>query len=143
MKKIQKFRHLSPSERYLLVKAFLLLNSVRIGFLFLKFPPLQRILGKIGKTRAHKPSELVISIDQIVWAVDTSTRFSPGGAKCLARALTTQTLMQQQGYNSQLRIGVIHQPTEEFQAHAWIEYQGKIVVGMLPDLEKYNTLHPV
>ncbi len=143
MKKIQKLMHLAPSERYLLVKAFLLLNSVRIGFLFLKFPPLQRILGKIGKAPAHRSAESVISIDRIVWAVDTSTRFSPGDAKCLARALTTQTLMQQQGYDSQLRIGVIHQPTEEFQAHAWIEYQGKIVVGMLPDLEKYNTLHPV
>ncbi len=101
------------------------------------------MLTKLGTRRSLSAETSALSINQIVWAIELSTQFSPGGAKCLARALATQTLMQQQGYDSHLRIGVIHQPEEEFQAHAWIEYQGKIVMGMLPDLEKYNTLHPV
>jgi Transglutaminase-like superfamily len=140
MKKIQKFLRLPPLDRQLLLETFLLLSSIRIGFLFLKFPLLQRLLGKVSQRRTHKSA---ISIDRIIWAIEVSTHLSPGGAKCLARALTVQTLMQQQGYESQLQIGVIHNSIEEFQAHAWIEYQGKIVIGELPDMEKYSALHPV
>jgi hypothetical protein len=143
MKKISKFWQLDSTERNLLMKTFLLLNLVRFLFLFLQFPRLQKILTKLGTRRSSSNGTLPLSVKQIVWAIELSTQFSPGGAKCLARALTMQTLMQQQGYDSQLQIGVIHQPTEEFQAHAWIEYQGEIVIGMLPDLEKYKALHPV
>ncbi len=143
MKKISKFWQLEPTERALLVQTFLLLNLVRFLFLFLKFPRLQKILTKLGTRRSTYLGASILSIKKIGWAIELSTQLSPGGAKCLARALTMQTLMQQQGYDSKLQIGVIHQPTEEFQAHAWIEYQGEIVIGMLPDLEKYNTLHPI
>jgi Transglutaminase-like superfamily len=143
MKKIQKFWYLDRSIRYLLVESFFLLNSIWFGFLFLKFPLLQKLLGKIGKSRSDLPAHPAISIDKIVWGVEVSTQLSPGGAKCLARALTVHTLMQRQGYDPKLQIGVIKNPLEELKAHAWVEYQGKVVIGNLSDLEKYGTLHSV
>ncbi len=143
MKKVQKFLHLPPSERRLLIETFLMLNSIRIGFLFLKFPMLQKLLGKVGQSRPRQLVKPAVSIDRLIWAVDVSTQLSPGGAKCLARALTVQALMQRQGYEPQLQIGVIKSPGAEFQAHAWLEYQGKIVIGELPDMEKYSELRPV
>jgi Transglutaminase-like superfamily len=143
MKKIQKFWKLNLSDRYLLIKTFLLLNSIRVAFLFLKFPSLQKMLGKIGQSYLDKSARPVISIDKIVWAVEVSTQLSPGGAKCLARALTLHSLMQQQGYDPILRIGVIKNPLESLQAHAWVEYRDEVVIGNLPDLEKYGVLHPI
>ncbi len=143
MKRIQKFWQLDYNTRYLLVKTFFLLNSIRFGFLFLKFPLLQKLLGKIGKSRSDLSAHPAISIDKIVWGVEVSTQFSPGGAKCLARSLTVHALMQRQGYDPKLQIGVIKSPIEELQAHAWVEYQGKVVIGNLSDLEKYGALHPI
>jgi hypothetical protein len=140
---MQKFFYLELSKRRLLIATFLLLNSIRIGFLLVKFSLLQKLLEKFSTFHPDKSTNSTISIDQIIWAINVSTHLSPGQAKCLARALTAHTLMKRQGYNPTLQIGVIKNSEEEFQAHAWLEYQGKIVVGQLPDMEKYSTLHPV
>lgn len=143
MKKIQKFLHLKSNERYLLIETFLLLNLIRISFLVLKFPALQNILNKISQFNPH---EIVCSeelTDKIVWRVEISSQLSPGGVKCLARALLVHTLMKRAGFNPILRIGVTDNPLKNFQAHAWVEYEGKIVIGNLPDLKKYSVLHPI
>jgi hypothetical protein len=64
----------------------------------------------------------------------------PGGAKCLARALTTQVLLNRQGYLPDLRIGVAKATAGQLEAHAWIEYQGQVVMGHLNDLARYLPL---
>ncbi len=64
----------------------------------------------------------------------------PGGAKCLARALTTQVLLNRQGYLPDLRIGVAKATAGQLEAHAWVEYQGRIVIGQLNDLSRYLPL---
>jgi hypothetical protein len=144
MNKIQKFLFLNRTNRYLLIETFLLLNFVRVGFLFLKFPTIQQILTRFGQSRPDKSKYPVISIERIVWCVEVSTQLSPGGAKCLARALTVHALMQRQGYAPKLQIGVLTRPPEKFEAHAWIEYQGKVVIGGdLPNLDKCSVLDPI
>lgn len=144
MKKIQKFLHLNLNEKYLLIGTFLVLSSIRVGFLFLKFPLLQEMLNRISEFHFSTSTKSAVSIERIVWCVEVSTQLSPGGAKCLARALTVQTLMKQQGYDPVLKIGVIKNSTEEFKAHAWIEHQGTVVIGGdLPDLDQYNSLDPI
>jgi Transglutaminase-like superfamily len=140
---MQKFFYLEPSKRRLLIVTFLLLNSIRVGFLFARFSFLQKVLNQFSTFHSDKSDHPSIEVDQIIWAINVSTQLSPGQAKCLARALTVHTLMKQQGYDPILQIGVIKNAEEEFQAHAWLEYQGKIVVGELPNMEKYSKLHPV
>jgi hypothetical protein len=66
-------------------------------------------------------------------------------ATCLARALVVEALLRRHGYAVQMRIGVRRPESHSFAAHAWLEYEGKIVVGgpesvvgqyqVLPDLE--------
>jgi Transglutaminase-like superfamily len=144
MRKIQKFLYLDSGEKYLLIGTFLLLNSIRFGFLFLNFPLLQAILRRISEFGSDMSTKSVISIEQIVWCVEVSTQLSPGGAKCLARALTVETLMKQNGYAPILKIGVIKNNIEEFKAHAWIEHQDKVVIGGdLPNLNKYSPFDSI
>jgi Transglutaminase-like superfamily len=143
MKKIQKFLCLEPSERYLLIETFLVLNFIRISFLILKFPTLQSLLNKISQFNPNKNVCSDELIDKIVWRVEVSTHHSPGEAKCLVRALVVHTMMQRAGFNSSLRIGITDNPLKNFQAHAWVEYKDKIVIGDLPDLKKYSVLHPI
>jgi hypothetical protein len=80
------------------------------------------------------------SVRKIIWAVEISSRWMPGGAKCLARALTTQVLLNQCGYTPNLRIGVAKSVNGTLEAHAWIEYQGHVVMGNLRDLSRFIPL---
>jgi len=80
-----------------------------------------------------------IGSNRIAWAVVVTSRYIPF-TKCLAQALVTQVLFAHYGYTSQLRIGVAKDGPERLKAHAWVESQGMIVVGNLPDLSRFETL---
>ena len=73
--------------------------------------------------------------DRIVWSVQAT---SPHVLKstCLTNALTPQVLLSRNGYPSQLGKGVTKD--EEFEAHAWREMNGEVIVGKIE--EKYTPL---
>jgi hypothetical protein len=48
--------------------------------------------------------------------------------------------MTRHGFSPQLRIGVAKGETGKLEAHAWIESQGKIVIGYLKDLSRFTPL---
>ena len=157
MRQLRKLRQLSGSQRSLLLQTWLLLLGIRLGLKFLSFPTLMKLL-KVNQVESDEfPSEAkdyaapalttlatvtdrAISIKVIIWAVEVGTRYMPGGAKCLARALTTQILMRQQGYAPELKIGVAKADSGKFEAHAWIEYQGNVTIGNLPNLKQFIPL---
>lgn len=122
----------------LFVQAFGWLTLVRLGLRFLPFAQLQAKVDRM----AQKPNRAqgYYTLYGLVWAVEAATRVMPGGAKCLARAMTTQILMGQNGYPYDLCIGVLKGTTGELKAHAWIESDQKIVMGWLPEIERYKRL---
>jgi Transglutaminase-like superfamily len=126
----QKYRNTQ-----LLIYTFVLLSLVRLGLRFLSFPTLQKQLETASQFSPKTPERL--SVGKLVWAVNTSSRHMPGGIKCLARALTTQTLMKQQGHPSELRIGIAKGETGQLEAHAWVEHRQRVVMGNLRDLQRY------
>ncbi|MBU7583786.1 MAG: lasso peptide biosynthesis B2 protein [Nostoc sp. TH1S01] len=137
MKRLFKLLQLTNSDRQLLWKTFVLLGLVRLGMRLLSFNTLRKLINKLSKPN---PRLEQISFNKIVWAIDASTRYTPGGAKCLARALTCQVLMTRYGYAPELRIGVMKGEAGNLEAHAWIETQGKVVIGYLPDLSRFTLL---
>jgi len=92
----------------------------------------------------HKTAKLQktdpVFVDKVVWAVRVASRYMPGRVKCLAQALTAQVLLERRGYQTQLRIGVAKGEGGQLEAHAWVESQGRIVIGGLKDLARYTTL---
>ncbi|HIK32152.1 MAG TPA: lasso peptide biosynthesis B2 protein [Oscillatoriales cyanobacterium M59_W2019_021] len=122
-------------DRQLLFNTFLFLCLVRLGLRFLPFRTLQKIVDRLSQA-PPKHSE-PLSIGKIVWAIETGTRYMPGGVKCLARALVAQTMMKQHGHPCELRIGVAKGETGELEAHAWVEHRGKVAIGYLSDLQRY------
>lgn len=137
MKPLRNFLRLSPQQRGLFLKTFVLLTKVRLGLRFFSFQDLRQRLSQ----PTGLPQDVHgVKLGQIIWAVNISSRYMPGGAKCLAKALTTQTLMQTYGYPPELKIGVAKSDAGAFQAHAWIEYQGNVVMGQLDDLDIYTPL---
>ena len=132
-----KFLSLTNQERLFLVNTFLLLGGVRLGLWLLSYQKLLHLLDKLSTVNSGYRE---IELNDIVRAVNISTHYMPGGAKCLARALTTQVLMKRQGYSPQLYIGVAKGEQGQLEAHAWIEYDQKIVIGELLNLSRYMPM---
>ncbi|MCX7596683.1 MAG: lasso peptide biosynthesis B2 protein [Fischerella sp.] len=139
MRRLYKLLRLGAGERNLLVTTFLLLGSIRLGLWLLPFKNLLKLLEKINQLSQRSHSTNQVTLSKIIWAVNAVTRYMPG-VKCLARALTTHVLMSQYGYAPQLRIGVAKAESGKLEAHAWIEYQGRVVIGNLADLYRFIPL---
>ncbi len=84
------------------------------------------------------PDPTVGAIRRAVWAVLVASRRVPG-ASCLTQALAAKLMLARCGVPSQLRIGVARGEQGNFQAHAWLEAVGQVVIGDV-GLERYATL---
>jgi hypothetical protein len=82
--------------------------------------------------------EKEFSEQQLVWSVAVVSRYIPK-ATCLAQALTAQFLLQQAGHQACLHIGVADAEEGDIKAHAWVESQGRILMGGF-DLNRYTHL---
>ena len=139
MKRLRKFLHLATSDRQLLFSAALIIGTVRLGLWLLPFQIWWHFVAEMGQT-THNRQKTDQSVEKVVWAVAVVSRYMPGGVKCLARALATQVLLGQRGYRAQLRIGVAKGEGGHLEAHAWVESQGRVVMGGLKDLGRYTPL---
>lgn len=144
MKLLRKFWNLRKVDFYFLFVTFFLLGAIRLGLWLLEFRILVKIVNKISQPNYSIPIPHFLfstsSLRKIIWGVNVATRYMPGGAKCLARALTTQILMNRSGFSPELCIGVAKAKSGNLEAHAWIKYQGYVVIGHLPDLPRYVQL---
>jgi hypothetical protein len=138
MGKLRRIFQRSSSDYVLLFRTFMLMTQVRLGLRFSNFQTLLQTLGldyPIIQTPASPPS-----LRTILWTVNCSSFYMPGNVLCLARALTTQVLLNRYGYTADLRIGVKRGETGDLQAHAWIEHHGNVIIGQLPELSLYIPL---
>lgn len=68
------------------------------------------------------------AVETITWAIGAASRRIPR-ATCLTQAVSAQLLLRHYGYDSRLCLGVARSAMGEFFAHAWVERDGRIVVG--------------
>lgn len=141
MRRLDKLRFLSWQQRRVLMYALLLLNAIRLALWLLPFGNIRRQIQIVMTVWICKETE-PISVKFIVWAVAIAGRYTPGSAKCLARALTTQLLLNRYGHCYQLHIGVAKNSFQVLEAHAWIEYRGQAIVGGLSNLDQFKLLSP-
>ena len=78
-------------------------------------------------------------IDDTSRAVQAAARFVPA-ATCLTQALALRALLARRGRPSTLTLGVRH-PARSVEAHAWLEADGRIVLGD-PGTTPFARLHP-
>jgi len=140
MKRLRKFMRLPAAERRLLMKAILLLCAVKVGLGLLPFQTLRRLLANlavlpVGLRDVEDPR----SIERIVWAVELAGRLVPRASTCLTQALTAQVLLLRRGHPALVHIGTVKGESGEFQAHAWVESGGEVLIGG-HELEQYSPL---
>jgi hypothetical protein len=79
------------------------------------------------------------SVDSISWAVAAASRFVPY-ASCLTQALVVERFMRRAGFDPTLRIGVARTSNGTMEAHAWIEHDGRVVIGEVADIERFTVM---
>lgn len=84
--------------------------------------------------RASRPSahcstaKSEVAVDQVSFAVNRAS-FKITSASCLALALSGWMMLARRGVPSQIRLGARREPSAGDLAHAWLEYQGRCVIG--------------
>jgi hypothetical protein len=56
---------------------------------------------------------------------------------CLPQALVGHRLLGRKGFDVQLKIGVLKNRGDQLAAHAWLEFQGRVILGDLRGLERF------
>jgi len=128
MNRLRKFLRLPVPEQILLVRAFVLLGVVRVGLWLLPFKTLQRLLSQLVQTRARSWNKGRFRTERGIWAVQVASRYAPR-TTCLTQALAAQVLLGFDGIPASIRIGVAKEKVGELEAHAWLERDGKILMG--------------
>jgi len=129
MRLLRKFLTLAPVERRLLLKATCLLTVVQVGLGRVPFTMLRRLLTRDARDRNRLAGGHPGFADLVAWAVTAASRRVPGRTTCLSRALTVQALLARSGYPSRLRVGVLRGKQGEVEGHAWVECEGRILIG--------------
>jgi hypothetical protein len=75
----------------------------------------------------------------LAWAVRAAARRVPH-ATCLTQALTLEAMLAEAGHLSDVRIGVARTSEGRFEAHAWLEFGGDVLIGDLPDLQRFAIM---
>lgn len=81
----------------------------------------------VAKTRALRSREAA-SARVLADAIERAGRHVPH-ARCLSRALAGSVIFARHGHDATLRIGVRRPGEDGFEAHAWLECEGEVVVG--------------
>ena len=133
----RKFWRLSLVDKSLVLKTLALLWAIRVGMWVLPFKTLRCLVEGLHQP-GKPPQDVVVMTNKIVLATAAAGRFVPD-ATCLAQSLTAQVLLKRHGCPHEFRLGVAVEGGK-LMAHAWIESDGQVVLGMLPDLAKYTPL---
>jgi len=141
MERLRKFFRLPPAERLALVQAWGLLLLAELALRALPFTRLRALCDNAGRRRPEKSSERSTSIARLAWLVEVAGRYTPVTATCLKQALVLSWLLERRGIASTLQIGVARHG-DTFTAHAWLERQGQVIIG-LPGCEGHRPLVPI
>lgn len=141
---LKRFVDRTPAERVAVLRAGLLIAILQIGLAVLPFRRVMRFACRVGKPRsgsggsAAAPSQF--DRDLAVWAVEAAGRRLLSRNPCLPKALAVLILFRRAGEDAELLVGVARDADGPVQAHAWVESEGRVVIGGDVPLEKYTRL---
>lgn len=97
-----------------------------------------RLLSRLA--RAVPPYRNVGDPDRIASAIRVVAHRLPGTGTCLPNALAAEAMLASHRHEPRLLIGVAKEDGGGLIAHAWVEHDGRVVVGDIEDLSRYRPL---
>jgi hypothetical protein len=134
MSLIRSLRQRRGTDWTRLAEAALLYAFVSAALRTVTYVRLQKSLERFARVSPHTRS----SVSDVTRAISAVAR-RIGGTTCLAEAAVAYTMLRRHGHDPRLRIGV-KRTDSALEAHAWVECDGRVVMGELPEMTGYAML---
>jgi len=129
MVRLRKLLRLPPRERRDVLAAALLLLGARLVLTLLPFGIVRTLVSWLGRAGGAGRHRNEAPVEQLARAVRLAADGLPVSTSCLVRALAGEVLLRRRGYPAHLCIGVAHPAGSAWHAHAWLESDGRVVLG--------------
>lgn len=137
MQTVRKFLGASKADRTLAVQC---LRALVASGALVKLRPYRDLRKRLQSTpivaAAQKERPSLAHITKILAAVALRMPW----ATCLIQAIAAQNVLADHGYASALKIGVSADASGEFAAHAWLEQDGRVLIGGANSPSSYAVL---
>jgi hypothetical protein len=110
----------------IVVETIALALPIEVGLRCLSLDALVSRLGRLGQESSEQGPAL--DVERIARLVDATTAFHPLNQTCLKKSLILLRILRRRGIRAELHLGV-RKVDEQFSAHAWVAYEGRIVLG--------------
>ncbi|HUP01086.1 MAG TPA: lasso peptide biosynthesis B2 protein [Gemmatimonadota bacterium] len=130
----------SPAEWRALVAAATLSVAVRLVLAVLPFRSALKLVRRLARPSrfASRPAG---ERERVVWAVHAVGRRLFPSKPCLTEALVGFLLLRRRGIPAELHLGVEKDDEKPgIRAHAWLESEGRVVVGGEESPSRYRRL---
>lgn len=139
---------MSAREYALLLLTIPLIVTVRAALWLLPSSMIVRFVRRISVDPAVERSKPRFKLTTILWAVESVSGRIPR-ATCLTQAISGKLLLRWSGLQSEICLGVARSPDGVLRAHAWLERQGRTILGgtvgrtmvRLPELREGGRTH--
>ena len=138
---LKQLRQLSIFEFKVLLLSILLLPILALAIKFKGFKWTQTLLSK------HLPKKHGILIPEdeqlkvarsVARMVSVAANYGFYSANCLKKSLLTWWLLRRRGIAIELKIGV-NKGAGDFNAHAWVEYRGNVLIDTTDVGQRFST----
>jgi Transglutaminase-like superfamily len=127
-RKAESWSNLSRSDRALLIHAMFLLPIVATSLKTVGLRRTQSWLGRNTLAPTDPPTEQTrANVRRAAYLVAVACRRHPIGSGCLPRTIVLWSLLRRLGIDADVRIGVRCGTQGEFEAHAWLEWNGEVL----------------
>lgn len=137
---VRRFLALAPGDRRVFLQAEVLFVVIRPALRILGLRRTQELLRQITSSWWSKVvnSETPSDARRTVAVMQMAARHTFGSPNCLPQSLVCWALLRRRGIESELRIGT-RKVGGEFEAHAWVEYQGQVLNDRSDVRERFAT----
>jgi hypothetical protein len=143
MSKLRKALALSASDWLLIAQALMWFVAVEVGLRCLVLQKLLQIIQRPGNatTGSTEQGEPRVVPERVAYCVGLAARVH-WSATCLKKSLVLYALLMRWGFEARLLIGAARGTRGQLDAHAWLECQGKVLLGETA-LGQYTPLYAV
>jgi hypothetical protein len=127
-RKAETWHSFSKSDRALVIRAMFLLPIVATSLKTVGLRRTQSWLGRNGLGPTVPSTEQTrANVRRAVQMVAVACRRQPLRSSCLPRTIVLWNLLRRRGIATDVRIGARSNSQGEFQAHAWLEWNGEVL----------------
>ena len=116
-------------EWRLLVRVAVLIACIRLGLHLLSFKRTSAIVKRTSTPRMNKEELSFEERRRLIWAVRSLSKRMLNTKPCLTQSLALLWLLRRRGDDVHVQIGVRKNDVGEFAAHAWLEKEGRVLIG--------------